>query len=99
MVTLLTMLPLSVNGMGVRENATVLLLAPLGVPEATGLTLALSWFAVFLATSLAGGLVYLLHKHQRPVPETARCDDLEADHGSLSGSANQGRARKHRSAA
>ena len=29
MVSLLTLLPISVNGMGVREGATVLFLAPL----------------------------------------------------------------------
>jgi glycosyltransferase 2 family protein len=58
MVTLLMMLPLSVNGMGVREGGMVLFLMPLGVDEATALSLAFLWFAVAAAVSLVGGVVY-----------------------------------------
>ena len=45
MVSLLTLLPLSLNGMGVREWGCALFLAPLGVSEAQALTLSILWFA------------------------------------------------------
>lgn len=66
MVALLTLLPVSVNGMGVREGGTALFLAPLGVDQATALTLAFLWFAVFGAVSLVGGVVYLFGAYPRP---------------------------------
>jgi len=93
MVSLLTMLPVSINGVGMRENAMVFFLAPLGVAEATAVPLALLWFAVFLAVSLVGGVVYLVGPFQRPVVQT------EAEDGSVGSGADQGRARQPRSAA
>jgi uncharacterized membrane protein YbhN (UPF0104 family) len=66
MVTLLTMLPISLNGMGVREGATILYLAPLGISQETALSLAVLWFAVFTTASLIGGLLYLWGGYARP---------------------------------
>jgi uncharacterized membrane protein YbhN (UPF0104 family) len=59
MVSLLMLLPISVNGMGVREGATVLLLLPLGVDESAALALAFLWFSTGVAISVVGGVVYL----------------------------------------
>ena len=59
MVTLLTLLPISINGMGVREEATALFLAPLGIAESAAVTLSVLWFAVSASVSLLGGAVYL----------------------------------------
>jgi glycosyltransferase 2 family protein len=59
MLTLLTLLPISVNGMGVREAGVVLFLAPLGIDAASAVTLAFLLFAVGAAGGLLGGLVYL----------------------------------------
>ncbi len=59
LVTLLTLAPISLNGMGLREAGTVLLLAPVGVGAADALTLALLQFSVFTAVGLLGGVVYL----------------------------------------
>jgi uncharacterized membrane protein YbhN (UPF0104 family) len=99
MVTLLTMLPLSINGTGVREWATVLFLAPLGVAEQTAIALALLWFTVFLAASLLGGLVYLFGRFERPVMPAPAPAAGEADHGSVRGDSNQGRTRQHQAVA
>jgi uncharacterized membrane protein YbhN (UPF0104 family) len=99
MATLLTMLPVSINGMGVREGAAVLLLAPLGVAEDTAVTLALLWFAVFLAASLLGGLVYWWGQFPRPVARAATPGQGEAEHGPVGCSADQGRTRQHQAAA
>jgi uncharacterized membrane protein YbhN (UPF0104 family) len=65
MVTLLTLLPISVNGLGVREGGLILFLAPLGVSESTALSLAFLWFSVFTTVSLCGGAVYLFGRFPR----------------------------------
>jgi uncharacterized membrane protein YbhN (UPF0104 family) len=55
---LITILPVSVAGLGVREGALVLLLAPLGIEPAQALVFSLLVFAVtMLLFGLAGGLV------------------------------------------
>ncbi len=90
MVSLLTMLPISVNGMGVREQSTVVLLAPLGVAQETALTLALLSFAVYTANSLMGGVVYLWGRLPKP-GATADFSAEELPHGPLDHHPNQGR--------
>jgi hypothetical protein len=59
LVTLLTLLPVSVNGMGLREFGTVLLLEPLGVSAGAAVTLSLLTFAAFSVSSVAGAGFYL----------------------------------------
>lgn len=66
MVTLLTLLPVSLNGMGVREGGMVLFLAPLGVGEGIALSLAFLWFLACTSVALVGGAVYLLGRFPRP---------------------------------
>jgi uncharacterized protein (TIRG00374 family) len=90
-VTLLTMLPVSLNGMGVREGGTVLLLVPLGVGSGTAMSLAFLWFATFTVVSLAGVGFYLLGRFPRF--EVRRNDEP------LRGGPDQGRARELEAAA
>jgi glycosyltransferase 2 family protein len=99
MVSLLAMLPVSINGMGVREGATALFLAHLGVPDGTAKTLALLWFAVFLAVSLLGGFVYLFGQFPKPGASTATLDNTEIDDGPIDRGADQGRTGQHQVAA
>lgn len=66
MVTLLTLMPISLNGMGIREGATWLFLAPLAVPQGLAVSLAVLWFGVFMAASLCGAGVYLFGRFPRP---------------------------------
>jgi uncharacterized membrane protein YbhN (UPF0104 family) len=91
MVTLLTLLPVSLNGMGVREGGMILFLTPLGVPEPLALSLAFLWFSVFTATSLGGAGLYLFGN--LPRPEEPRHD------GSVRGDSDQGRTRQFKTAA
>ncbi len=66
MVALLTLLPVSLNGMGVREAGMILFLGPAGVPAGTAVTVAFLWFCVQTAAGLAGAGVYLAgRKEQR----------------------------------
>jgi uncharacterized membrane protein YbhN (UPF0104 family) len=97
MVSLLTLLP-SINGVGVREQAMVLFLAPLGVGEGTALTLSFLWFAVGVAVSLAGGLVYLFGRFPAP-PADEAADPGRGTHGPVDHHPDQGRARQLKAAA
>ena len=86
LVSLLTLLPVSFNGMGLREGGTVVFLAPLGVDQSAALTLAFLWFAVNVAVSLLGGLVYLVGVDAvSPVTEGTN------DHGLVDRNPDQGR--------
>ncbi|HLJ93677.1 MAG TPA: lysylphosphatidylglycerol synthase transmembrane domain-containing protein [Gemmataceae bacterium] len=91
MVTLLTLLPVSLNGMGVREGGMVLFLAPLGIGSATALTLAFLWFSLFVAVSLLGAAIYLFGTLSQSGERT---------HDSFVGrDSDQGRARQPQAAA
>jgi uncharacterized protein (TIRG00374 family) len=91
MVTLLTLLPVSLNGMGVREGGMVLFLAPLGIPSATALSLAFLWFSVFVVVSLFGAGIYLFG-NLSPLGERAHDSFVDRD-------SDQGRARQPKAAA
>ncbi|HYT87095.1 MAG TPA: lysylphosphatidylglycerol synthase transmembrane domain-containing protein [Gemmataceae bacterium] len=78
MVSLLTMLPISVNGTGVREWSMVLFLAHLQVSDGTATALALLWFSVYVVVSLAGGLVYLFGRNARPDAATITAEETQA---------------------
>jgi uncharacterized membrane protein YbhN (UPF0104 family) len=101
-VAVLTLLPVSVNGMGLREWGTVLLLKPLGVGPAEAVTLALLTFAVQALAGLGGCGFYLFGRFPRftAVPEGAGAGvEGRGDAFSLRGGADQGRARKPPAAA
>jgi uncharacterized membrane protein YbhN (UPF0104 family) len=85
-VALVTLAPISVNGMGVREGAMILLLNPLGIPAEQAVTLSLLWFSVFLAAGLVGAAWYL----SGYLP---RCE-VPSDAQSLRGDPHQRRERE-----
>jgi hypothetical protein len=60
LISLAGMLPISVNGLGVREGLYLLLLGRVGVPADVAVSMALLYFAVTLAASLPGGAAYAL---------------------------------------
>lgn len=59
-VSLAGMIPVSVNGLGVREALYVLLFGRVGVPSETAVSLALLYLGVTLLASLPGGVAYLM---------------------------------------
>jgi glycosyltransferase 2 family protein len=61
----LMMIPVSINGIGVRENLFVFFLAAFGVAEATGLAFAWLEYGLLLLQALAGGLVYAAGRERR----------------------------------
>ena len=90
MVALLTLLPVSLNGMGVREAGMALFLGPAGVEPGLAVTIAFLWFCSQTVAGLAGAAVYLHGRSRRP---EVRDDDAVGDHP------DQGRARQRRAAA
>ncbi len=58
LVALMTMLPVSFNGIGIREGGFVYFLGLQGVPAGQAVMLSLVFFAVQVAASLVGGIVY-----------------------------------------
>jgi uncharacterized membrane protein YbhN (UPF0104 family) len=91
MVSLLTLAPISLNGMGVREGGMALFLAPVGIGATAALSLAFLWFAVFTSVSLLGGGIYLFGRFPRP--------QLRDQHGPVDRDSHQGRARQLEAAA
>jgi hypothetical protein len=87
MVSLLTMMPVSVNGVGLREWGMVLFLTPLGVTEGAAMSLSFLWFSVVTASSLLGGLVYVAGCFPRP--------QGQGRHATVSRHPGQGRVRQY----
>ena len=67
-ISLVSMVPLSVNGMGWREVSYIALFQAVGVSQARAAALAFLWLGVLVATSLPGGIIYIL-KGARRAPE------------------------------
>lgn len=67
-MTLLVMLPISINGIGLRENSLVVLLALVGVEPEKSLALSLISFFLIVLSALPGGVCYSLLKKELPVP-------------------------------
>jgi uncharacterized protein (TIRG00374 family) len=70
LISLAGMLPISVNGLGLREALYVLLFGRIGTPPDVALLMALLYFAVTLIASLPGGIVYMLQPGRRGTAET-----------------------------
>jgi glycosyltransferase 2 family protein len=100
LVTLLTLIPVSVNGMGLREVGMVVLLAPVGVAGAAAVTLSLLWFAVAAGVSLIGGGLYLLDRHPGVAEGKSEVRvEGQFDVELVRGSSDQGRMRQPPAAA
>ena len=60
MTGVLSNVPISLNGLGVREQLHVWLFAPLGVPNEVAVAISLLLFGHILVTSLAGMVLWLM---------------------------------------
>ena len=92
LVALLALLPISLNGMGLREAGTVVLLAPLGVSAGEAVTLAVLTFAVYAVASFGGGFVLLLGRFPR-------FEEVRLDEHAIGGDSDQGRTGQPSAAA
>lgn len=74
-------LPITPNGLGVRENLFVLMLAVIAVPRTAALSVSLLVSAEGLFWSLAGGLVYVGVRGREHLEEVTHTDAAEANPG------------------
>ncbi|MBI5193663.1 MAG: flippase-like domain-containing protein [Nitrospirae bacterium] len=63
LVATVSMLPLSISGIGLREGAFVYFFSYANVPKTEALTFAFGWFVIVLIASLIGGLGLLISKN------------------------------------
>lgn len=68
LISLAGMLPISVNGLGIREALYLLLFGRVGVPADAAVSMAFLYVAVTFAASLPGGIVYALQRGPRTGP-------------------------------
>lgn len=100
LVTLLTMLPVSFNGIGVREGGLILLFAPYGVSKEQALALGVAWFALSVGVGLVGGVFYLFFdRHEVSATDRTLVEEGKDSHESLDRGSNEGRERQRRAAA
>jgi len=72
LITTITVLPISLAGLGIREGAFVFFFAQAGVAQAQALSLSLLLFAQTLALALLGGVWYFLARESKAVAQTSR---------------------------
>ncbi len=73
LLAVIVSLPISLNGIGVREGAGVVLFGLVGVPKSMAFTLQFTTYLVALAVSLIGGVVFLVRiPHRRAEGRAAR---------------------------
>ncbi|HEV3006143.1 MAG TPA: glycosyltransferase, partial [Pirellulales bacterium] len=65
LVSLATVLPISLNGVGVREGGLAWVLASYAVPQAQAAMLGLLWTLVNMTSGLLGGIVYATGRERR----------------------------------
>lgn len=57
MIWVVGMLPVSINGLGVREGAFVVLFGAVGMPQETAMAISLLWFAQNIGLGIIGGVL------------------------------------------
>jgi glycosyltransferase 2 family protein len=65
LVAILTVLPISFNGIGIREGGFIYFLGLKGISTEKALTLSLSFFAIQVVAGLIGGLAYSFGFHKK----------------------------------
>lgn len=64
LVSILQAIPISLNGMGIREGAAVYLFSKIGIMKEISFIMALFYSTISILISLVGGLVYLLYRNE-----------------------------------
>jgi glycosyltransferase 2 family protein len=69
MISLVSMIPISLGGLGIREGMTVYLFQKIGIDSAHALSLSLAWFSIILLSSAVGGAIFAFQRtHTFPTP-------------------------------
>ncbi len=75
-ITLISMIPVSLNGMGLREYANVALFSAVGVDRESSIALGLVSSAIIVLSAIPGGVVYIFFRSRADLEQMAR---LETD--------------------
>ena len=68
-VNIMTMIPITFSGIGIREGAFVYFFGLKGIEPEPALALGLLFFSIQVATSLLGGVAYALGFHRHSIHE------------------------------
>jgi uncharacterized membrane protein YbhN (UPF0104 family) len=68
LVALAMVVPLSINGVGVREGGLAFMLKPAGVSTDAAVAIGLLWFLATILTGLIGGVLFLLDRRPSATP-------------------------------
>ena len=82
MINLTIMIPLTINGIGLRESAYYLLFSQIGVPVESAVSLSFLNFLVVVIASLPGAVVYSLYKKEEHFDEMLRKAEVSGQTGS-----------------
>lgn len=63
-ISAVSMIPVSINGLGIREGAYILLFGPLGLSTSQAITLSMVFFFIVTVISLFGGLIFILEREK-----------------------------------
>ena len=69
LVSILQTIPISLNGMGVREGATVFLFSKIGIINEISFFIALLYSTISIMISLFGGLIYIINRDIYLIPK------------------------------
>lgn len=70
--SVVTMIPISLNGLGVREMGYVALFTQAGVPHSVAFSMSLSFYAFTVVSGLIGGVLYILRGARGYLTKEAR---------------------------
>lgn len=77
LISIINLLPLSFNGLGMREGVYQLLFVPVGVPGASAIGMSLAFYFLRVSTGLIGGLLYAA-KSIGNIGQAARIESKES---------------------
>jgi glycosyltransferase 2 family protein len=70
-ITLISMIPISLNGMGLRELAFVSLFVPIGISKHSCMALGILSSIVTVLSSLPGGIIYIFFRNRQDMQQLA----------------------------
>lgn len=75
LINLSIMVPLTINGIGLRESLYYLLFTQVGLSPERSVSLSLLQFSIMIMASLPGGIVYSLYKKKEHFGDLLACED------------------------
>jgi glycosyltransferase 2 family protein len=64
LVDIVTMLPVSISGMGLREGGYLFFLGKLGIGAEKAVACGIVWLAIVIASGLVGGMIFVLYRRR-----------------------------------